>query len=1398
MIPVTTAKEQKEKSSAGHGKNSQNSLALHKQKIRPNNYLETIQRLRKQPNSLKQEDIYILQKSIGNQAVIKLLSDIKRMPPQYIQPDKDKENTSSHKDNQQDKQQSGSESKLGVKADGQSTTTELNKKAAASKPVEFIQGKQKLSENNKQGEARKEKKLNKLDNKEASNLHKDTNAKPVDNKKNKDTASVKAENKKAAESASEKTSQVSMDNAHSEHAQTPATAGNKSATITVQQKEADNKKSEKQTTKAAPSVKITGEDPVKILNQMGNVPPTEIYNAFSQAASVSDGAFEKQRGKAQATMPEIPAPTGLPPKKGGLTAKIAQKVKEIKHKEPSNFKSAKTGGKATEGMPTDINLSSDSEADADDVMAEAREYSKNTPAIGMEGEADPEQMEGFKSEAAQNVWAAQQAELEQSNQDFGENSIAPQEDSTILKARKVIAKVTPLGMDINRVAPIAPDVAAIANPQLNSELRSFMTGKEGQFAQGKGQFDSGLVNAKKDANEKIENEKAQAKDTQLKEQANAKAEVEGYRNQWKTEINAATSEYDKDAGVEAEKKKKEVGDIKKEKEGEVKKTMSEAEKDADKECKSAKKEAEEKKQEGEKDRKKNIFEKAWDWAKDKVEKAVDFVKKAVSFVFDKLRQAVKTIFEKAKQAALGFIEQGRKLIVGAIKGLGNVLKGLVKKVFAKFPGISKKLCGMIDRAVDKSTKAVNAAADKLKKGVCVALDFMAKTADGLLAGMQNLYKSVMSGIKKFLNMDFKKIFSYVIEGATIAAELAAAVLTGGGSVIVQIVTWLATTLPQLLKQAGAVMDFVNTIRSIKLTDIKQFLSPAGIGDFLVKGLFGKLKNLPQEPKDKEEKEPASGKESKGLIKVLHALTKVLNVLKNVYDKVAGGVNKVLGIINITKKGWFEPFSAIYAGTVTVIEKVGNPAQALSEGADKLKEAVGGFFDSVKTKVKDISGSIKEKVTILGQPAQLMKMLANKAVDMVLNFIITHPPSALIKALFKGIEAISGKSIVELIRQYIPYADKILDKIAGSGPVQGIMKPLEGPVNKVGGMIDQVTDEVTNMVDNAEKTTLSSIGSGAKLMESMGLGGIGGPGGSGKDGNTAAGGKGTEQAQGAGGKTQGGGKGDSKGGDKGGGDFFGTIKSGIHDNLMSLGLVNLKKLGTQILAAGASKVVSAIRKALTPKVKFKLGNEEHQLWVEQDKTRNSVMMASSKGTEIEENPDASRILAKDGELRNKLDKTEKKQNEPQATSNLQALKQGLQDAGTGVSGVKDELYPGLPVYDRVTTYGILITNNGERITFSSGSAVQKYKNYIPASHAEGKAAIYMRENSIKSGTIYHNNTDGTCPYCDKMLQTLLEEGSTLEVIPPKGAKASKSGWVDKPKTYTGNANIPKVDSNYKGG
>ena len=128
--------------------------------------------------------------------------------------------------------------------------------------------------------------------------------------------------------------------------------------------------------------------------------------------------------------------------------------------------------------------------------------------------------------------------------------------------------------------------------------------------------------------------------------------------------------------------------------------------------------------------------------------------------------------------------------------------------------------------------------------------------------------------------------------------------------------------------------------------------------------------------------------------------------------------------------------------------------------------------------------------------------------------------------------------------------------------------------------------------------------------------------------------------------------------------------------------------------------------------------------------------------------------------------------------------GTSNSESGTSSIN------LPEYDGKTTYGVLILDDGTQVPFSSGNANPNYKNYIPASHVEGKSAIYMLENGINNGTVFHNNTDGTCPYCDKMLPTLLEEGSRLTVVPPANANAPKPSWVDTVKTYIGNDKIPK--------
>ena len=148
-----------DKSAAAHNKNLQNSSSKQKSLVKQPNYMEIIQRLKRLPNSLTQQDINILQKTIGNQAVIKLLTDIKKIPPKNSQPGQDKETTPGTQDKQPDskmqqseKRQSGLQqqdtgSKTVEKSGEQSDSGDLNSKSSeASGPAEQKVEKQEAKE----------------------------------------------------------------------------------------------------------------------------------------------------------------------------------------------------------------------------------------------------------------------------------------------------------------------------------------------------------------------------------------------------------------------------------------------------------------------------------------------------------------------------------------------------------------------------------------------------------------------------------------------------------------------------------------------------------------------------------------------------------------------------------------------------------------------------------------------------------------------------------------------------------------------------------------------------------------------------------------------------------------------------------------------------------------------------------------------------------------------------------------------------------------------------------------------------------------------------------------------------------------------------------------------------
>jgi hypothetical protein len=96
-----------------------------------------------------------------------------------------------------------------------------------------------------------------------------------------------------------------------------------------------------------------------------------------------------------------------------------------------------------------------------------------------------------------------------------------------------------------------------------------------------------------------------------------------------------------------------------------------------------------------------------------------------------------------------------------------------------------------------------------------------------------------------------------------------------------------------------------------------------------------------------------------------------------------------------------------------------------------------------------------------------------------------------------------------------------------------------------------------------------------------------------------------------------------------------------------------------------------------------------------------------------------------------------------------------------------------------------------VPLQSAGSDPLYKNYIPASHVEGKAAIWISENGSTGGVLYHNNTDGTCGFCNSQIGTLLPKGAKLRVVPPGNAAPKNSRARGAATEYEGNDAVPKA-------
>lgn len=528
----------------------------------------------------------------------------------------------------------------------------------------------------------------------------------------------------------------------------------------------------------AVAVSITAEEPGAILEQLSNVPPSAVFDAYVQAKTASATALEKQTQVLQANLPEIPAPTGLPPE---VEAREKAPVPSAAKTPPLSLKGEKSGregkpysthaseaaapprqpptvlrGSAETGVPEE---NAELARSARGALASVRfdttrigTHAGPLPTVDLSGEADPGQMSTFAAQSDREVMDARTDASKEIYLEHGENHVYPKATDATLKPTKELTTV-PLAAVPGAERPSMPqETVAGLDASLGPVLGKRIGEKKDEYAVGKEKFDTDVGAAREKADSDITGLKDEAKGKQLDVQNKTKQEVAGYKRQWQEEIDAVTDEYKEQADKAGREQARKIADEKQKAEDKAGQHLKDAETKA-----AAEKQKAEEKAQAEKQKAKEKSGGFWGWAKSKASALIDGLKAAVNAIYDGLRAAVKGIFELAKTLVKGVIELARMAIVGLLKGFGELLKGFVKIAFAAFPEIADKINSKIDAAVNKAVQVVNTVAEGLKSAVAAVLDFLANTLDKLLGLVQSLYNAAFTVIGMLIRGELREL-----------------------------------------------------------------------------------------------------------------------------------------------------------------------------------------------------------------------------------------------------------------------------------------------------------------------------------------------------------------------------------------------------------------------------------------------------------------------------------------------------------------------------------------------------------------------------------------------------------------------------------------------------------------
>jgi hypothetical protein len=516
-----------------------------------------------------------------------------------------------------------------------------------------------------------------------------------------------------------------------------------------------------------------------LLASLATVPVSGFAQALGLAKAALPAIQGKEKADAQAAIPEIDQPTGLP----AVAAPKEAKATELPQRQASDPKLATGRAKeleeprvqeATGPLPASRVSTAAAEPKADDdsggswwswLVDRLKGFFGGLPTtdpnvstsagprqrVDLSGEANPGQNVGQQQQAEQEV-AAHRTEADAATKtNFGENDVYPNLPTAKLRPTyKPSPPPAPGGPPALEPGSLPANERAKFNAAAAPWLQEQVKDQQGAYGKEKSVYERATQEAQATGKRQLEEETKRTQTEQEGMRKQVQADVGAERTRWQEENRKIQAS----VGEKATAKRTEV-------DRQVQEKVRATHEDADRQLQEAETKAETEKTKAEAEaaaKKKEEEDKPrswWDRVKGAVSDVFNAIRSAVNAIFDKLRELVKGIIEAARKAVHALIEVARSAIVGLIKAFGEFVKGLVTLALAAFPEAAAKARAWIDGKVKAATDAVNKAADALHKAADTILDGIAKAMDAALGILQAAVNKAIDILEKLALLPFQ-------------------------------------------------------------------------------------------------------------------------------------------------------------------------------------------------------------------------------------------------------------------------------------------------------------------------------------------------------------------------------------------------------------------------------------------------------------------------------------------------------------------------------------------------------------------------------------------------------------------------------------------------------------------